>query len=145
MAESTQTYKSHRRYIPIFHFFAIPVLMLNVVAQLLRFNKYRTTYSGWLVLVAIALVILIFAARSMASRVQDRVIRLEERMRLASLLPQDLQHRVNELTASQLVGLRFASDEELPELARRCLDGELIKGEQVKKEVKSWRPDNLRA
>jgi hypothetical protein len=145
MAQSPQTYKSHRRLIPIYHFFVTPVLVLNVFAELLRLNKYRTPYHVWLVIVAIALVILAFAVRSMATRVQDRVIRLEERARLGALLPPDMRDRVNDLTTSQLVGLRFASDEEVTDLARRCLAGELTKGEQIKKEVKSWRPDYLRA
>lgn len=145
MAQSPQTYKSHRRLIPIYHFFVTPVLVLNVFAELLRLNKYRTPHHVWLVVVAIALVILAFAVRSMATRVQDRVIRLEERARLGALLPPDIRDRVNDLTTSQLVGLRFASDEEVTDLARRCLAGELTKGEQIKKEVKSWRPDYLRA
>lgn len=145
MAQSVQTYKTHRRFIPIFHFFVVPIVILNFVAEVARLNKYRTPYHVFLVLFALALVVLIFATRYMANRVQDRVIRLEERMRLNTLLPEEMRGRVNELTPTQLVGLRYASDEELPTLARRCLDGELTKGEQVKKEVKTWRPDTLRA
>ena len=77
----------------------------------------------------------------MALRAQDRVIRIEERARLAALLPVDMRGRVGDLTSSQLIGLRFASDEELPDLARRCLDSELTKAEQIKKQIKTWRPD----
>ncbi len=145
MPESPQTYKSHRRLIPIYHYFVTPVLVLNVFVELLRLNKYRTPYHVWLVVFAIALVILPFTVRSMVTRVQDRVIRLEERARLGALLPPDMRGRVNELTTSQLVGLRFASDEEVTDLARRCLAGELTRGDQVKREVKTWRPDYLRA
>lgn len=141
MAESTQTYKTHRRFIPVFHFFAVPVLVLNVIVELARLNKYRTVYKVWEVLVAIALAIFVIAARSMALRAQDRGIRIEERARLAALLPADMRGRVGNLTSSQLIGLRFASDEELPDLARRCLDGELTKAEQVKKQIRTWRPD----
>jgi hypothetical protein len=144
MAERAQSYKSHRRYVPAYHFFALPVVILNVVVEILRLNKYRTLYHVWLVLFALALAVFIVFARSMAARVQDRVIRLEERMRLGRLLPEELRGRIDELRPSQLVALRFASDEELPDLARRCLAGELTRGEQIKKEIRSWRADYLR-
>lgn len=139
-----QTYKTHRRYIPIFHFFAEPVLVLNVVAQLLYFNRYRTLFKAWMVVVAVALAVFVFYARYMVAKVQDRVIRVEERMRLASLLPAELRGRINDLTTRQLVSLRFASDEELPGLAQRCFNGELTKSEQIKKEIKTWRADYAR-
>jgi hypothetical protein len=141
MAGSAQTYETHRQYLPIFHFFVEPVLVLNVFVQLYRLNRYRTVYKVWEVLLAVALVILAFSARRMALRAQDRGIRIEERTRLAVLLPAELRGRVGELTSSQLVGLRFASDAELPDLARRCLDGELTTSTQIKKQVKTWRPD----
>ncbi|MFN2601161.1 MAG: DUF6526 family protein [Gemmatimonadaceae bacterium] len=143
MAE--QTFKSHRRYIPAYHFFALPVLILNVVAQVLYFLKYRTPYKLLMIVVAIALVVLGFAARYMVARVQDRVIRLEERLRLSNLLPAEMHAGINDLTAGQLVGLRFASDDEVAALAQRCMNGELTKGEQIKREIKNWRPDKLRA
>lgn len=141
MAASDQTYKTHRRYVPLYHFFVEPVLLLNVVVELIRLNKYHTIYKVWQVLVAIALAVFVFLSRRMALRAQDRGIRIEERARLTALLPPDLRGRANDLTISQLVGLRFASDEELPDLARRCLNGELTKADQIKKEIKSWRPD----
>jgi hypothetical protein len=139
-----QTYKTHRRYLPLFHFFVEPVLILNIVAQLLYFNTYRTLYKAWTVVVAVALAVFVFIARYMVARVQDRVIRLEERMRLASVAPAEMLGRINDLTVRQLVALRFASDEELPGLAARCLNGELKGGDQIKKEIKTWRPDNAR-
>lgn len=144
MAERAQSYESHRRYIPAYHFFALPVVILNVVVEILRLNKYRTLYHVWLVLFALALAVFIVFARSMAARVQDRVIRLEERMRLGRLLPDELRSRIDEISPSHLVALRFASDEELPELAQRCLSGELTRAEQIKKEIRTWRPDHLR-
>ena len=140
-----QTYKTHRRYIPLFHFFVEPVLILNVVAQLFYFYRYRTLYEAWMVVIATALAVFVFIVRYMVARVQDRVIRLEERMRLASVVPAEMHGRINDLTMRQLVALRFASDEELPDLAVRCLNGELKGGEQIKKEIKTWRPDNARA
>ncbi len=145
MAESTQGFKTHRRFIPIFHFFALPVLLLNVIAQLLVLNKFRTPYKAWMVAVAIALVVVAFMARAMSTKVQDRVIRLEERLRLATLLPEELRGRIDELTPGQLVGLRFAGNDEVAGLAQRCFAGELTKGEQIKREIKNWRADTLRA
>ena len=109
-----------------------------------RLAKYHTIYKVWGVLVAVALAIFAVAARGMVNRAQDRAIRLEERARLAALLPADLRVRADDLTVPQLVGLRFASDEELPDLARRCLAGELTTADQVKKQIKSWRPDRHR-
>lgn len=143
MAE--QSFKSHRRYVPIYHFVALPVLILNVVAQVLYFLKYHTPYKLFMIVVAIALVIIPFSLRTMIARVQDRVIRLEERLRLSNLLPAEMHAGINDLTPGQLVGLRFAPDDEVAALAQRCMNGELTKGEQIKREIKSWRPDTLRA
>jgi hypothetical protein len=143
MAE--QSFKSHRRYIPIYHFVALPILILNVVAQVLYFLKYHTLYKLFMIVVALALAAIPFLLRTMIARVQDRVIRLEERLRLSNLLPAEMHARINDLTPSQLVGLRFAPDDEVVALAQRCMSGELTTGEQIKKEIKNWRPDNLRA
>jgi len=143
MAE--QSFKSHRRYIPIYHFVALPILILNVVAQVLYFLKYHTPFKLFMIVVALALAVIPFSLRTMIARVQDRVIRLEERLRLSNLLPAEMHAGINDLTAGQLVGLRFASDDEVATLAQRCMSGELTKSEQIKKEIKNWRPDNLRA
>jgi uncharacterized protein DUF6526 len=143
MAE--QSFKSHRRYIPLYHFVALPILMLNVVAQVLYFLKYHTPYKLFMIVVALALAVIPFMLRTMIARVQDRVIRLEERLRLSNLLPTEMHARINDLTPGQLVGLRFAPDDEVVALTQRCMNGELTKGEQIKKEIKNWRPDNLRA
>jgi hypothetical protein len=140
-----QSFKSHRRYVPIYHFVALPILILNVVAQVLYFLKYRTPYKLFMIVVAIALVIIPFSLRTMIARVQDRVIRLEERSRLSNLLPAEMHAGINDLTPGQLVGLRFAPDDEVVALAQRCMSGELTKGQQIKREIKNWRPDNLRA
>lgn len=144
MAEGPQSYKSHRRYIPIYHFFVLPVVTINAVVEIVRLVRSPTLYQAWLVLFAIALAVFVNFPRYMAARVQDRVIRLEERMRLARLLPEELRGRIEELRPSQLVALRFASDEEVPGLVQRCFDGELTKADQIKREIKTWRPDYLR-
>ena len=139
-----QNYKSHRRYLPIYHFFVEPVLALNVIAQMMYFNRYRTLFKAWMVVVAIAVFVLAWMARSMALKAQDRVIRLEERLRLASVLPAELRERINELRPGQLVALRFAPDEELTGLVQRCLSGELKGSDQIKREIGTWRADTLR-
>jgi len=144
MAERTQSYQSHRRYVPAYHFFALPIIAINVIVETVRLAGSPTLYHAWLVLFAVALAVFVNFARFMAARVQDRVIRLEERMRLGRLLPEELRGRIEELRPPQLVALRFASDEEVPGLTRRIFDGELVKADQIKKEIRSWRPDYLR-
>ena len=145
MAETqTQTYATHRRFVPYFHFFAAPVLGLNVVATLVMLFRHPSLWNGWMVVVAGALGALAWATRSFATGAQDRIIRLEETLRLQRCLPPDMQSRIGELTPSQLIGLRFCSDEELPELTRSVLGGELKGREDIKRRVKNWRPDTFR-
>lgn len=139
-----QTYASHRRFHPWFHFFAVPVLAINVlVAAWFTFRRPHPL-SVWNLIVAIALLTSVVLARYYALRVQDRLIRLEERVRLDRCLPEEMRGRINELSTSQLIGLRFCSDEELPEMTRAVLDGEIRGREQIKKRVQNWRPDNHR-
>ncbi len=144
MAETVQSYANHRRYLPILHFVIQPILIINVVVEILRLNKYPTLYHVWLVVVALALLIFTFIARSMALSAQNRTIRLEERLRLSTLLPEDQRARISDLTPAQLIGLRFASDEEVAELTQRCFAGELKGSGDVKRAVQSWRADHLR-
>lgn len=139
-----QSYKSHRRYMPAYHFFVLPILVANFLVQLRRFVKDQTFDTGWLTLVALALVVLGFTSRVMALTAQNRVIRLEERLRLMRLMPVEEHSRIGELATRQLIGLRFASDSEVADLARRCLNGELKSGEDVKRNVQGWREDYLR-
>ena len=144
MADQSQTLASHRRWIPMWHFFAIPVLVANVVVVAVRFARDPLLINGWAVVVAIALLIGIFLSRSMPLRAQDRIIRLEERSRLERLLPGDLRGRVGELTPSQLVAIRFAPDDEVPDLTRRALSGELKSQGDIKRAIRNWRSDHLR-
>jgi hypothetical protein len=145
MAEQqTQTLASHRRFIPAWHFFALPVLIINVFVVGVNFGKNPTTANAWAVVVAIALAIGIALSRNMPLRAQDRVIRLEERIRLERLLPADLRGRLGDLTTGQLIELRFAPDDEVPELTRRVLGGELTTRGDIKKAIRNWRGDHLR-
>ena len=145
MAERVQTYKNHLRWLPAFHFFVLPVLLLNVLNEVRRAWRYPSEGSLFVVVVAAALFTLAFLSRSQAVTVQDRVIRLEMRLRLQRILPPELQTRIQDLTHRQLVALRFASDAELPVLVREVLDGKLRSSKEIKLRVKSWQSDFLRA
>lgn len=140
----SQTFENHSRYFPWHHFVVQPILLLNVFVEAARLYKYQTLYHVWVVVFAIGLVIFTFTSRRMALKAQDRVIRLEESLRLAKLLPASDQALIDKLTPGQIIALRFASDAELPELARKCAAGELSSGKQIKQNIKEWRPDYLR-
>jgi hypothetical protein len=145
MAERVQTYKNHLRWLPAFHFFVLPVLLLNVLNEVRRAWRYPSEGSVFLVVVAAALFALAVLSRTQAVTVQDRVIRLEMRLRLQQILPPELRTRIQDLTHRQLVALRFASDAELPELVREILDGKLTTVKEIKLRVKNWQSDWLRA
>lgn len=145
MTDRVQSYQRHTRWLPAFHFFVIPVLLANVLVSARHAIQAPALGAAWGVVLALALLTLGFLARSQAVTVQDRVIRLEMRLRLRQLLPADLHPRINELTPRQLVALRFASDGELPELVREIAAGKLHTGKEIKQRVKSWQADWLRA
>ena len=140
-----QDIKSHARYVPLFHFVALPLLMINLVYSIVLVVKSATWDNIDNALVAVALVIIAFSARVFALAVQDRVIRLEEELRFSKLFPDDLRMRIPEFTRTQFVALRFASDNELPALAREVLDQRITDKGTIKQMVKEWRADHLRA
>jgi len=144
MAETPQTYKNHVRLFPPFHFIAAPIMLLNVVYNVIRFYRLRTIGSAWGIVLSIGLLTLAFAARAMALAVQDRVIRLEMRLRLREILPSELQPRIPELTREQLVALRFASDAEMAALVRDVLAGTATTNRAIKERVRDWQGDYLR-
>ena len=144
-ASTKQSYANHRRFMPLYHFFAIPLLVINIIVAGYIFYRMRTWQAGWNVVVAIAIAAGLAALRLSALTVQNRVIRLEMMLRLRRVLPPELSARAAELRLGQLVGLRVASDAELPALVQRCLDGELKGSGQIKREVRDWQPDMLRA
>ena len=145
MAHPPQTYKNHPRLLPPFHFFVLPVLLLNVLDHLRLLWGAPALGTVWTTIVALALLVLAGLSRVQANTVQDRVIRLEMRLRLRELLPGDLQTRIHDLTPPQLVALRFASDAELPELVREVLAGKLSTQKAIKMRVREWQGDWLRA
>jgi hypothetical protein len=141
-----QDFTHHTRVVPVYHFFAIPVMVINFVWSLFRLRTLGFSFAGIFgVLLAAALVVLVFYARLFPLAVQDRLIRLEERLRCERLLPADLRPRIGEFSADQLVALRFACDAELPLLARKVLDEKLTERKAIKKLIKNWKPDYQRA
>jgi hypothetical protein len=141
----TQNFENHAKTVPPFHFVAAPIFIFNLIWTIVRFVRHLSAENAVSVLVAIALVILCTHARLFALRVQDRVIRLEMRLRLQELLPAELRHRIPEFTLGQLIALRFASDAELPGLARKVLDEKIEDRKAIKKMIQNWQPDLLRA
>lgn len=143
---SEQNFANHRKFVPAFHFFVLPVVLLNLVWSVYQWKGAGFRAGAFMsVLLAVALFVGFVCARLFALTVQDRVIRLEERMRLNCLLPDDLRGRVAEFTPRQLVAMRFASDAEVPALARRVLDEKLADLGSIKRLVQNWRADHLRA
>jgi hypothetical protein len=143
MADAPQSFDKHTRWDPFFHFFMIPVAVITLLWVV--YNTYRnfSAWTAWQLVIAIALVVSLFKIRLYSLKVQDRVIRLEERLRLASLVPTEFRPRINELSVRQLVALRFCCDSELPGLAARALS-EKLDGKQIKAQIKTWRADEFR-
>ncbi len=144
MPEKTQqTRSNHTRLDPAFHFFLIPALLLFLIWSVIHLVRHVETTAMAFVALAILLIVTATKARLYALKVQDRVIRLEERLRLSGLLTEPMRSRIGELSESQLVALRFASDAEAPDLVQRTLT-ENLTNKQIKEAVRSWRPDYWR-
>ena len=141
----TQSYANHRRYFVLYHYLAMPILLANLVITIVHAVRFPSAWTIWFVIVSFGLVAAVVASRSSILIVQSRLIALEMRLRLAATLPPELRGRISELRLKQLVGLRFAGDAELPALVERCLSGELTTADAVKRQVRDWRPDFLRA
>lgn len=141
-----QNFKNHGRFVASYHFFALPVFGINFAWSLYRLRYLGISFAGIFgVLLAAALIVLALRARLFALAVQDRLIRMEERLRYERVLPEELRWRADELTVDQFVSLRFASDDELPALMRKALDEKLTSRKAIKQLIKNWRPDYLRA
>ena len=146
MAQATpQTFENHTRFVPAYHMGAFPLLVINLLWSGYRAVRNFSPDAVVALLLAIALLLIFFHARIFALTVQDRVIRLEMRLRMEKLLPADLRPRIPDFTVSQLVALRFASDEELPELSRKVLTENITSRKTIKRMIKKWNPDYLRA
>jgi hypothetical protein len=144
MAE--QNYANHVKWVPLFHWFVLPMLLINFFSSIYHWRVSGFSWDGLRgVLTALALFVLAVFARTFAVKVQDRVIRLEERLRCERLLPDDLKARIGEITPGQFVALRFASDGELPGLMSKVLTDKINDQKAIKQMVKHWRADHARA
>ncbi len=143
--QGTQTITTHRRWVPMYHFVASSLLLLNLgyaVSILIRGVSFGNVVQ---VTTAFTLLVLFFYLRAFPIAVQDRLIRLEERLRMSQLFSDDMKTKTDEFGVRQMVGLRFASDAELPTLAKRVMDEGITNPEEIKKLIKEWRPDEVRA
>lgn len=140
---SSQNFSHHVRWDPLFHFFVLPVFVISLVGSFVHLYRRPGLHSAWMTIVMIAALVAIFKIRFYPLKVQDRVIRLEERLRLMTVLDATLRPRIAELSEAQLIALRFASDAELPALAARALNEKLGRVE-IKKAIQEWRGDYWR-
>jgi hypothetical protein len=145
MSEKPQSFENHRKFVPLFAAVAGPILMINLGWAIYRLVQVPTLDNGVSLLVAGALLIVAGYARGFALTVQDRVIRLEMQVRMRQILPADQHGRIKDFTRDQLVALRFAGDAELPGLAAQVLRDNLQDKTAIKKMIKSWQADHLRA
>jgi hypothetical protein len=146
MAEKPQNLQNHVRVVPPYHMFVFPVLFVNIGWAIYRVVKFPISFpTVFGVFLSVALLLLALYARLFVLTVQDRVIRLEMRLRLAEILPSDLRPRIPEFTVAQLVSMRFACDAELPALARKVLDDKMSDRKAIKQLVKNWQGDYVRA
>jgi len=146
MAEKPQNLQNHVRVVPPYHMFVFPVLFVNIGWAIYRVVKFPISFpTVFGVFLSVALLLLALYARLFVLTVQDRVIRLEMRLRLAEILPPDLRPRIPEFTVAQLVSMRFACDAELPALARKVLDDKMSDRKAIKQLVKDWQGDYVRA
>ena len=140
---SEQSHATHRRYYPLFHFIVVPLLVVNVIVRVVFvFRHPATRIAWWEVVVALTLGAFAWTARTMALRVQDRVITFEETIRLSQHLGEDIRHRVPDLTPGELIALRFCDNAEIDELTRAVLAGDLKGRENIKRRIRKWRPDD---
>jgi hypothetical protein len=139
----TQSLKNHARFDPLYHFFIASLYLVNLVYAGFHLYRQPSLSSGWYLVLSLAVIVPILKLRLYPLKVQDRVIRLEERLRLQALAPQQWHAQIYRLTESQLIALRFAGDDEVVELAKQALEHNLNR-KQIKERIKSWRADEWR-
>lgn len=144
MSQEVQNYANHAKFVPMYHVLTFGLLVVNLAWSAWQLVRVFSAANVIALLMALALLLLFFFARLFALGVQDRVIRLEERLRMERLFDADLRTRIGEFTTEQLIGLRFAGDEELPDLARRVLEEGISDRKTIKQNVQNWRPDHQR-
>jgi len=139
----TQSLNNHARFDPLYHFFIFALYLLNLVYAGIHLHRQPGLSSGWYLVLSLAAAVPIVKLRMYPLKVQDRMIRLEERLRLQALAPEQWHAQIYRLDESQLIALRFAGDDEVVELAKQALEFNLNR-KQIKERIKSWRSDNWR-
>lgn len=142
MAE--QNFANHTRWYPLAHFVIAPIALANLIYQGVKLYRHPSYDGIWMVVIALTLILLSVAARLQALKAQDRVIRLEERMRYASLLTPELARKASELPIGTIIAMRFASDAELPEIASAAVEGKFSTSKDLKQAIKQWKVDDHR-
>ena len=144
MSKTTpQSLKNHARFDPAFHFVLLGILTLNLIYSVIHLVRHLSFHNGWFVVLSVVVFVLVFKVRLYSLKVQDRVIRLEERLRLQSLAPAEWHTQIYRLSEDQLIGLRFAGDDEVVALAKQALE-ENLNRKQIKERIRNWRADYWR-
>ena len=138
-----QTVKNHARYDPLYHFFLAPIALANLIVSIVYMIRHPHFSTVWLFVLSAAAYVLLFKLRVYPLKVQDRIIRLEERLRLQALAPAEWHSQIYRLNEAQLIGLRFAADDQVVELAKQALEQNLGR-KQIKERIRDWRPDDWR-
>lgn len=144
MSSKPQSFENHRRVHPVYHLFVAPLFGINVIVQIVVAVRAFSPLAAWNVVMSVAMLFLALIVRFYATKNQDRIIRTEETVRLWRVLPAELRPRIAELSTGQLIALRFAGDDELPELVRAILTGEVRGRQNIKRRIRNWRPDTQR-
>jgi hypothetical protein len=144
MMTTTQTFANHTRWHPPFHFFVLPVMLINFIWSIVQFVMSPGWNSGWWIVVSLALLLLTFFVRTNSLKVQDRIIRLEETIRYQRVLSPAVVQRSSALTVAQIVALRFAGDDQLEELVSAVAGGKFARPKDIKRAIKNWRADTFR-
>jgi hypothetical protein len=144
MATIPQSFANHTRWQPPFHFFVVPVMLINFIWSVVQFVRTPGWNSGWWIVVSLALLVLAFLVRINPLKAQDRIIRLEERIRYQQVLSQALLAKASALSEAQMIALRFAGDDELEEVVSAVLAGQFTKTSEIKRAIQNWRGDTFR-
>jgi hypothetical protein len=139
----TQSLKNHARLDPLYHVFIFAFYLANLIYAGFHLYRQPSLSSGWYLVLSLAIIIPLIKLRTYPLKVQDRVIRLEERLRLQALAPQQWHAQIYRLTEDQLIALRFAGDDEVVELAKQAIEHKLDR-KQIKERIRSWRADDWR-
>lgn len=139
----TQSLKNHARLDPAYHIFLFVIYLANLVYAGFHLYRQPSLSSGWYLVLSLVVAVPLIKIRTYPLKVQDRVIRLEERLRLQALAPQEWHGQIYRLNEEQLIALRFAGDDEVVALAKQALEHNLNR-KQIKERIRSWRADDWR-